>query len=71
MDEKNIDPQQIADEWLEAVTGGVNANARLEVRARAVSNDETDDEGNDTSSPWIVICPNCLHTLRYCTCARR
>lgn len=70
MDEKILDTQQIADEWLDAATGGMRTNARLEVRVRAVAEDGADDEGND-QSPWIVICPNCLHTLRSCVCARR
>lgn len=70
MEEKVLDTQQIVDEWLEAATGGTRSNARLEVRVRAVDEDGADDEGNDMS-PGIIICPRCLHTLRFCTCVKR
>lgn len=75
MDEKNLDAQQIADEELEGAAGGTRANARLDARTRGAAEadetDTTDDEILVRSSPWAVICPNCGHTLRYCTCARK
>lgn len=71
MDEKTIEAQQvteeqIADEQLGSVAGGMRDDVRLETRTRETV--EADDEGEDRQPIPFVKCPMCGRPFLFCTC---
>lgn len=68
MDEKTLETQQVADEQLGDVVGGMRDNASLEARTREAI--AADDEGEDAGLSPIFRCPKCGRSLRFCICPR-